>query len=142
MSQVALITGGGGGIGGATARRMAAAGMTVVVADNDLAAAESIRGEIARESGKAEARSVDVTQAREVKALVTDVAMRFGRIDILANIAGGSFYTKESKSSAGPNGDESLMSISRGLSSCVGRWRRSCKSKRAVASSTPRRTTA
>ena len=94
MNPVALITGGGGGIGGATARRMAAAGMTVVVADYDLAAAKNIRGEIARESGKAEALSVDVTQAREVKALVTDVAMRFGRIDILANIAGGSFYTK------------------------------------------------
>ena len=37
---------------------------------------------------------MDVTQAREVKALVTDVKQRFGRIDVLANIAGGSFYTK------------------------------------------------
>src|SRR5207247_3794691 len=43
---------------------------------------------------KADALSVDVTQAREVKAVVTDVEKRFGRIDVLANIAGGSFYTK------------------------------------------------
>jgi NAD(P)-dependent dehydrogenase (short-subunit alcohol dehydrogenase family) len=94
MSQVALITGGGGGIGGAVARRMAAAGMIVVVADFDHCAAEKVRAEIAAAGGKADALSVDVTQAREVKALVTDVKQRFGRIDVLANIAGGSFYTK------------------------------------------------
>jgi NAD(P)-dependent dehydrogenase (short-subunit alcohol dehydrogenase family) len=94
MSQVALITGGGGGIGGAVARRMAAAGMTVVLADFDHGAAEKVRGEIAAAGGKADALSVAVTQAREVKAVVTDVGKRFGRIDVLANIAGGSFYTK------------------------------------------------
>jgi 3-oxoacyl-[acyl-carrier protein] reductase len=94
MSQVALISGGGGGIGGAVAHRMARAAVTVVVADNDLEAAEKVCGEIVRGGGKAEPLSVDVTQAREVKALVTDVAERLGRIDVLANIAGGSFYTK------------------------------------------------
>ncbi|MDP2606414.1 MAG: SDR family NAD(P)-dependent oxidoreductase [Deltaproteobacteria bacterium] len=94
MSQVALISGGGGGIGGAVAQRMARAAVTVVVADYDLDAAEKVRGEIVRRGGKAEALSVDVTQAREVKALVTDVTQRLGRIDVLANVAGGSFYTK------------------------------------------------
>ena len=94
MSAVALITGAGGGIGGAAAVRMAAAGMTVVVADCDHAAAAKIKEEIAAAGGKADALSVDVTQSREVKALVTDVEKRFGQIDVLANIAGGSFYTK------------------------------------------------
>jgi len=94
MSEVALITGGGGGIGGAVVRRMAGAGMTVVVADYDHAAAEQVGAQIKAAGGRAEALSVDVTQAREVKALVSDVAHRFGRIDVLANIAGGSFYTK------------------------------------------------
>ena len=93
-AQVALLTGGGGGIGGAVARRMAVAGMIVVIADYDHAAAEQVSAEIESGGGKAEALSVDVTQGREVKALVTDVAQRFGRIDVLANIAGGSFYTK------------------------------------------------
>jgi 3-oxoacyl-[acyl-carrier protein] reductase len=91
---VALISGGGNGIGRAVAHRMAAAGMTVVVADYDHAAAEQVRSEVAGAGGKADALSVDVTVAREVKAVVTDVAKRFGRIDVLANIAGGSFYTK------------------------------------------------
>ena len=94
MSQIALITGGGGGIGAAVAHRMAVSGITVIVADYDHGAAEKVREEITTGGGKAEALAVDVTQAREVKALVTDVGKRFGRIDVLANIAGGSFYTK------------------------------------------------
>ena len=94
MNRVALITGGGGGIGGAVARRMAAAGITVVIADYDGGAAERVKSEISAAGGKADALAIDVTVAREVKAVVTDVAKRFGRVDILANIAGGSAYTK------------------------------------------------
>lgn len=94
MSQIALITGGGNGIGRAVAHRMAAAGMTVVIADYDHAAAQQVRQEIIDSGGNADALSVDVAVAREVKAVVTDIAQRFGRIDVLANIAGGSFYTK------------------------------------------------
>ena len=89
-----LITGGGNGIGRAVAHRMAAAGMTVVIADYDHAAAQQVRQEIIDSGGNADALSVDVAVAREVKAVVTDIAQRFGRIDVLANIAGGSFYTK------------------------------------------------
>ena len=94
MNQIALITGGGNGIGRAVAQRMAVAGMTVVIADYDHAAAEQVRGEIIEAGGKADALSIDVTVAREIKAVVTDVSNRFERIDVLANIAGGSFYTK------------------------------------------------
>ncbi len=94
MAQVAVITGGGGGIGGAATRRLASSGMSVVIADCDHASAEQTSAEIKSAGGRAEALSVDVTQAREVKALVIDVSQRFGRIDVLANIAGGSFYTK------------------------------------------------
>jgi len=94
LNQVALITGGGNGIGRAVAQRMAAAGMSVVVADYEHAAAEQVRAEIVEAGGKADALSVDVTVAREVKAIISDVSQRFGRIDVLANIAGGSFYTK------------------------------------------------
>jgi NAD(P)-dependent dehydrogenase (short-subunit alcohol dehydrogenase family) len=83
---------------------MAAAGITVIVADFDHGAAEKVRGAIASAGGKADALSVDVTQAREVKAVVTDVEKRFGRIDVLANIAGGSFYTKRIENLLGRNG--------------------------------------
>lgn len=91
---MALISGGGNGIGRAVAHRLAAAGMTVVVADYDRAAAEQVRSEVVDADGKADALSVDVTVAREVNALIAEVAKRFGRVDVLANIAGGSFHTK------------------------------------------------
>jgi NAD(P)-dependent dehydrogenase (short-subunit alcohol dehydrogenase family) len=94
MGQVAIITGGGGGIGSAVAHRMAAAGMTVVIADYDHAAAQMVMEEITSGGSSADAIALDVTQSHEVKALVTGVASRHGRIDVLANIAGGSIYTK------------------------------------------------
>src|SRR5438309_4083188 len=93
MNQVALITGGGNGIGRSVAHRMAAGGIAVIVADYDHGAAENVSGEIKEAGGKAEALAIDVTVAREIKAVVTDVSKRYGRIDVLANIAGGSFYT-------------------------------------------------
>src|SRR5688572_13688230 len=76
VSQVALISGGGNGIGRAVSHRPAETGMTVVIADYDHAAAEQVRGEIIEASGKADALSVDVTVAREVRAVVTDVSKR------------------------------------------------------------------
>lgn len=91
---MALITGGGNGIGRAVARRLAAVAMRVVVADCDHAAAEEVRAEIKEAGGSAEALALDVTVAAEVKAAVESVARRSGRIDVLINIAGGSFYTK------------------------------------------------
>jgi len=94
LNPIALITGGGGGIGGAVAQRMAAGGITVVIADCDGGAAERVKREISAAGGRADAVAIDVTVAREVKAVVTDVARRYGRIDILANIAGGSAYSK------------------------------------------------
>ena len=94
MGQIALIVGGGGGIGGAVAHRMVAARMTVVIADYDRAAAETVKDEIRSAGATADAMPVDVTQSREVKALVADVVSRHGRIDVLANLAGGSMYTK------------------------------------------------
>ena len=91
---MALITGGGGGIGSGVARRMAAAGISVVIADYDGGAAEKVKSEIVKAGGSADALAIDVTANREVKAVVTDVEKRFGHIDILANIAGGSAYTQ------------------------------------------------
>jgi len=94
MSNVALISGGANGIGRAVALKLAASGIFVVIADKEEAAGEEVRETIAAAGGKAEAVRVDVTRAGEVEGAVGGAFQRHGRIDILANIAGGSFYRK------------------------------------------------
>jgi len=94
MSDIALISGGANGIGRAVALKLAANGIFVVIADREEAAAEEVRRTIAADGGKAETARVDVARAGEVEAAVGGVLQRHGRIDILANIAGGSFYRK------------------------------------------------
>jgi 3-oxoacyl-[acyl-carrier protein] reductase len=86
---VALITGASRGIGRATALRLSQAGATTVLAArtvSDLCAvADLIR------TGEHEAMSVptDVTDDRQLEALVQTVIERFGHIDIVINNAGG-----------------------------------------------------
>jgi len=94
VNQIAIITGGANGIGRGTALRMARGGITVVIVDKEGDAARTVCGEIAAAGGKAEAFRVDVTCAAEVKSIVAEVEKRHGRIDVLANIAGGSLYNK------------------------------------------------
>jgi len=58
-----------------------------------------------------------VTVARDVKTVVTDVSKRYGRIDILANIAGGSAYTKRIEEFTGRvNSGHSAVSVARMVS--------------------------
>lgn len=105
--RVALITGCGKptGIGGAAARALAAAGVIVVVSDvamrgvpnaEDLPTDtdQSWRGleaqveAIIAAGGTASWVQGDVTSEADVKRMVGEVMKRYGRLDILANIAG------------------------------------------------------
>ena len=94
MSEVAIITGGGNGIGREVCLRFAQAGISLAVVDHDAQGAERVRDEVKGSGGNAEAYSMDVRDAAGIKKVVGEIAQRYGRIDILANIAGGSFYLK------------------------------------------------
>ncbi|NIO08946.1 MAG: SDR family oxidoreductase [Deltaproteobacteria bacterium] len=94
MSEVAIVTGGGNGIGRSVCLRFARAGIALAIVDRDLKGAESVRDEVRGLGGEAEAHKVDVTKSDEVHQVVEEVRNRHGRIDILCNIAGGSFYRK------------------------------------------------
>jgi len=94
VADVALITGGANGIGRAVSLKLASQGIAVAIADWDAKAAEETRAAIISQGGKAEAFRVDVRRAAEVKEVVSGVLSRHGRIDILANIAGGSIHRK------------------------------------------------
>ena len=94
MPEVAIVTGGGNGIGRAVALRFAVEGIAVEIADWDEAAAQKTCEEIRSNGGKAAALRVDVRSAADVKAAVGRVVERHGRLDILANIAGGAIHRK------------------------------------------------
>jgi len=83
--RIVLITGGGAGLGEAMARRFAAAGWTVVVADLDLARAQTVADDLA---GDALALQMDVTSEADWQRVAENVGDRYGAIDVLINNAG------------------------------------------------------
>lgn len=86
--KVALITGGGGGIGAATARLFWEEGAAVALVDRDAAAAAAAAGQIVAAGTRALAIGADLTQEPEAEQAVRATVARFGRLDVLANIAG------------------------------------------------------
>ena len=86
--NVALVTGAGSGIGRASAQKFAHEGARVVVADvNEEGGEETVR--LVREAGgEAIFVRTDVSQAREVEALVQAAVERYGRLDCAHNNAG------------------------------------------------------
>jgi NAD(P)-dependent dehydrogenase (short-subunit alcohol dehydrogenase family) len=87
--KVAIITGAARGIGFGIATCLARKGVKIVIAD--------MNGEIAKQSASALAKETgtetlgfacDITQRRQVEAMVQQTTQRFGQVDILVNNAG------------------------------------------------------
>jgi len=95
--KVAVITGAASGIGAATAELFAQAGAQVVGGDINPQAGQATVERIAQAGaqGSAGAQAVfvetDVTRREQVDALVDRALAEFGRVDIVANIAGAMF---------------------------------------------------
>lgn len=91
--KVAVITGAASGIGAATAELFAQAGAQVVGGDINPQAGQATVERIAQGSAGAQAVFVetDVTRREQVDALVDRALAEFGRVDIVANIAGAMF---------------------------------------------------
>ncbi len=93
QGKVTLVTGAAAGIGRASALALARAGAAVSVSDIDGAGAEETAQLIHDEGGAAIARSCDVTNPEQVRAMVEATVAAFGRLDAAVNNAGiaGSF---------------------------------------------------
>jgi NAD(P)-dependent dehydrogenase (short-subunit alcohol dehydrogenase family) len=81
--KVVLVTGGASGIGRSACHLMAAKGARVMVADLDLARAQSVAADISAAGSSAQACAVDVRDSASVQAMVRDTIDRFGQIDVL-----------------------------------------------------------
>ncbi|HVA69249.1 MAG TPA: SDR family NAD(P)-dependent oxidoreductase, partial [Candidatus Binataceae bacterium] len=86
--KVALITGGGSGIGKATALLFGREGAKVVVADYNPEGGERTAKEIRDGGGTAIFHGADVSNPRDVEALVAKVVATYGRLDCAFNNAG------------------------------------------------------
>ena len=76
QQKIAIVTGGGSGIGLATSQLFAEEGARVSIFDIEASGQNSLR--------------VDVTSALDVESGIKEVVAKYGRLDILVNVAGGS----------------------------------------------------
>ncbi|WP_406634350.1 SDR family NAD(P)-dependent oxidoreductase [Amycolatopsis sp. WGS_07] len=83
--KVALLTGATGGIGRATAELFAREGARLVITDVDQAAVEKLAKKLGTE---VLADRLDVSSAENWREIVDRTQQRFGRLDVLVNIAG------------------------------------------------------
>lgn len=94
--KVAVVSGGAGLIGAKLCEILAEAGATLVMVDSnaELCAAESAR--VADQTGRRVlAKTTDITDEQQVRALAAEVHGEFGQCDILINAAhykGGAFF--------------------------------------------------
>ena len=87
-NKVALVTGGGSGLGRGIAEGFAQFGAAVLVVDYNAAAAQDTVERIQQHHGHAHAIQCDVSVQDQVQAAIATALHTYGRIDILAAIAG------------------------------------------------------
>ncbi|MDH7486402.1 MAG: SDR family NAD(P)-dependent oxidoreductase [Anaerolineae bacterium] len=87
--RVVIVTGAAGNLGQAVARAFLAAGARLVLVDRAADRLPHLFPELAASPDHFLATSVDLTDAAAVETMVAEAIRRFGRIDVLVNVAGG-----------------------------------------------------
>lgn len=83
-NKVAIITGAGGGMGLEFVKRFTEEGAKVVALDLNVDSVQDLLGEAKEHM----VLKIDITNESQIRHMVDQVLDRFGRIDILANVAG------------------------------------------------------
>lgn len=86
--RVALVTGAASGMGRAMALAFAGAGADLLIADINAAGLQTTADEITAIGRRALPAICDVTSIEQIRAMFAQLDAEFGRIDVLANVAG------------------------------------------------------
>jgi 7-alpha-hydroxysteroid dehydrogenase len=89
--RTAIITGGSGGIGRACAVAFAKAGANVVIASLPPDSIAPVVADVEALGVKGLGLAVDVCDEEQVKSMVQQTLAKFGCVDVLVNVAGGSY---------------------------------------------------
>jgi len=90
--RIAVVTGGSAGLGLQMATGLAEAGASVVVCSRSAERCEAAARALRETGAEVMAHGCDVSKANEVEALKEAVLARFGRVDILINNAGRTWW--------------------------------------------------
>ncbi len=88
VDKIAIVTGAASGIGAETARIFAAHGAKVLLTDANAALGRNVTDEIIAKGGVAAFEAQDVANEARWTEIAAEAENRYGRIDILCNIAG------------------------------------------------------
>jgi NAD(P)-dependent dehydrogenase (short-subunit alcohol dehydrogenase family) len=88
-NKVAIVTGGASGIGEAVVRQLVAEGARLMAADINVVRLDALARELGDQCATI---ATDVTQEKEVEAMVAATVKRFGKLDVAFNIAGAARF--------------------------------------------------
>ena len=115
--KIALVTGAGGCIGTAVVKRFSEEGATVILSDIKEEGCRKILNEMEGEGRPGDIVLADVTKEDDIVALFSRIKERFGRLDVLANIAGGDYENQAGVDEI--NNEKMSYNIDVNLKSCI-----------------------
>lgn len=92
MEKVAVVTGGAGDIGQAVVERLAKENFCIVILDMNQDAGNQVVGEFAKRNIALDSHCANLSQEAEVKTTFDKILSDHKRVDLLVNVAGGSFF--------------------------------------------------
>ena len=92
MNKIAVVTGGAGNIGQAVVERLAKDNYQIVVLDMDQESGATVVGDFAKRDIILDFHCANLSDESVVKTAFDSVFAKQGRVDLLVNVAGGSFF--------------------------------------------------